>query len=206
MNNAINKDQRKKKEIILKVLNNVYEPAEDSELLLEAIKNEKGSLLEIGCGSGYICLNYAKKGYKVYACDISKEALINTKINAALNGLKNIKVFYSDVFSAFNKLKNKKKFDVIVFNPPYLEPASEKRTDMLEDNGSIIKFIRNVKYYLKNNGRAYILISTENRKFNYYKNLLIKDGWKCVKKQSFFFETLYVFKLKNNVKNKKENF
>ncbi|MEM4295546.1 MAG: methyltransferase [Candidatus Anstonellales archaeon] len=171
------------------VFPNVYPPSEDTFMLYEELKKERGKMLEIGTGSGYIAINYAKKGYAVDACDIDKIAIENAKKNAEMNNVKNVHFFISNVFSNVND-----KYDIIAFNPPYLEKELNNSWISVEDNGAIEEFINNVRSYLNKGGRAYIILSTENNKFEYYKKMLL--DWEVINKKTFFFEDIFLYRLK----------
>lgn len=99
----------------------VYEPAEDTFLLLEVLEKEKWKkdevVLEAGSGTGILSVFLAKTVKAVFSSDINRRAAICTKNNAFLSGAKNVHVFAGDLFSAISP---KKKFDAIVFNTPYL--------------------------------------------------------------------------------------
>jgi len=96
----------------------VYEPAEDSELLKKYVeKLAKGTVLDMGTGSGIQAIATSKKADKVLAVDINPDALKVAKANS--KGLK-ITFKESDLFSNV-----KTKFDTIIFNPPYL-PLDER--------------------------------------------------------------------------------
>ncbi|MBE7082316.1 MAG: peptide chain release factor N(5)-glutamine methyltransferase [Clostridiales bacterium] len=101
------------------VTKDVLSPRMDTERLVETVINncdKKSNILEIGTGSGAIAVTLAKiGGFKVTAVDISNKALEVAKKNAQNNNVK-VKFLQSDLFSAVGK----KKFDVIVSNPPYI--------------------------------------------------------------------------------------
>ena len=63
----------------------VYEPAEDSWLMSRHIPKFKGSVLEIGCGSGIISIHLAQRGNQVTAIDINPKAVEATKFNTKNN-------------------------------------------------------------------------------------------------------------------------
>jgi len=145
----------------LDVPKGVYYPREDSELLINAIEKmdiKNRNTLEIGCGSGILSIIMTKMGATVTAIDINPNAIKTTKINAEKNNVK-INTFISDMFQNV-----KGKFDLIVFNPPYL-PTEENEKDIIYSGGvsgreTIKKFIEHVKEYLKNNGKVLVIISS----------------------------------------------
>ena len=180
----------------------VYAPAEDSFLLSDSISEhikKNQSVLEIGCGTGYVCLQLAKKAKTVTAVDINPDAILLTKTNAEKNNLKNITVFKSDLFS---KIKADEKFDVVVFNPPYLPDDGVNSKDMLDKaliGGAtgrevLSVFLKGVKTHLTENGRVFFLISsfTGQREVE---EKLIQEGFffKVIGSKKLFFETLYVY-------------
>lgn len=91
----------------------------------------KVKILEIGVGTGAICLSLAKEfGEKVeiVAVDISADALSLAKENEEFNKLDGINWFESNLFSVFEENLEAKKvlelgsFDYIISNPPYIAP------------------------------------------------------------------------------------
>lgn len=68
--------------------------------------------LDIGCGSGILSILASKLGASsIDACDIDQFALDNAKENTKINHAENVKVFYSDLFSAVEG-----KYDLIFAN------------------------------------------------------------------------------------------
>ena len=127
-----------------KVNEHVLIPRQDTETMVEdAIEFlEKGTLrggaygrgkplkgsadiLDLCCGSGAIGISLAKTfgKAKVVCTDVSPQALETARENASYNACKNIKFAESDMFEApfFNGRFGKKKFDLIISNPPYIE-------------------------------------------------------------------------------------
>jgi len=107
----------------------VYDPAEDSFLLLESITvSPTDSILELGTGCGLIALACASQGANVVCSDINPYAVQLTRQNIEQNrhlikGI--IEVRQGDLFSV---LKKQERFNVIVFNPPYLPTKKNERT------------------------------------------------------------------------------
>ena len=156
----------------------VYYPREDSLLIAKVLENTdvKGkTVLEIGCGSGFLSVLLAKKGASVTAVDISEEAVETTKTNAETNGTK-ITILKSDLFSSVGG-----KFGLIVFNPPYL-PVEDGETDFTYAGGlsgreTIERFVSGVKDYLLPNGIVLIVISSLTGEKE-TTNLFEKEGMK----------------------------
>ena len=134
-----------------KVNENVLIPRQDTETMVEdAIELvAKGTLrqnaylkdktmkpaaeiLDLCCGSGAIGISLASRlpKAKVTCSDISGEALEIARKNASQNGCR-VKFIQSNLFEskAFAGTLGKKKFDLIISNPPYIE---SKEIDVLE--------------------------------------------------------------------------
>ncbi|MCI2414588.1 MAG: class I SAM-dependent methyltransferase [Candidatus Aramenus sp.] len=101
----------------------VYEPAEDSELLLDVIQVRKGErVVEMGSGTGILSVKAAKLGGVVLSIDLNPFATEATLCTAKLNGV-SLEVVNCDMFTCIRD----KYWDVAIFNPPYL-PVSEYRS------------------------------------------------------------------------------
>jgi len=137
-----------------------------------------------------------------YAIDLVKENYNENK--SSLKGT--IDVRFGDLFSV---LKKNEKFDVIIFNPPYL-PIEKKDIIVKQDwidiatNGGIDglklikRFVFDVNKYLRKKSRAYFIFSSlSNRKKlnNYLKNNEIKS--QIVSSRKYDDETIDVYFLSN---------
>ena len=99
----------------------IYIPQEDSFLLAKFVREyAKGKVLDVGCGSGILIEAALEKTKDVIGVDIDKESLEYCKS-------KKLNVIYSDLFSNV-----KGKFDLIIFNPPYLPEDEIKDKDLIE--------------------------------------------------------------------------
>lgn len=125
--------------IPFKVTAQVLIPRQDTETMIEdAIEAiEKGTLrgrpfikaaaikevLDLCTGSGAIGVSIAKMcpKIKVVCSDISSEALKIAEENAQTSGCKSVKFQEGDLFSPFCGKLRKKKFDLIITNPPYIQ-------------------------------------------------------------------------------------
>lgn len=175
----------------------VYEPAEDTFLLLEAIKIDKNDkVLEIGTGCGIISLECARRGAKVVCTDINPYAIELAKKNFLENQfLLNEKIEFRKG-SLFSIIKNNERFDVIIFNPPYLPTNSSEQVDkwfdVAVDGGIdglkiIEQFLESVKKHLTKNGLAYFVYSSlsNQKKLN---NILSINGLNAEKVSSQWFD------------------
>lgn len=102
---------------------------ETEELVQMVVQRYAGSaprIWDVGTGSGCIAVSLAKslKEAKVFATDISSEALTVARGNAERNGV-GVTFACHDMFDTENPPFAEEKFDVLVSNPPYI-PASDR--------------------------------------------------------------------------------
>ena len=107
-------------------------PRPDTERLIEAVLNHyKNSLsksmniLDLGTGSGCIAITLADefKNSSISAVDKSPEALSVATQNAKRIGVSNIAFFEGSWYDPFMTAHaDENKFDIIVSNPPYIDP------------------------------------------------------------------------------------
>ena len=168
----------------------IYNPGEDSFLLAKYVKKyAKGKTLDIGTGSGILAEIALENTKDVLAVDINEEAVEHCK-------KKGINCVKSDLFSNI-----KGRFDVIIFNPPYL-PKDEDEDDEIrvittggEKGYEIIeRFIKESKNHLDKDGIILIVFSTLTGDVE---SLIKKYGYKSelLEEKSLFFEKLKALKL-----------
>jgi release factor glutamine methyltransferase len=111
---------------------NVLTPRPETELLVDIIKNnfkmdESLTILDIGTGSGNICISCAKyfTNAKIDALDISSKALKIVYKNIKRNNVDEDKInlIHKNIF----KFIPHKKYDIIVSNPPYIKKETAKQ-------------------------------------------------------------------------------
>ncbi len=168
----------------------IYKPAEDSYLLKGQLKNyiKPGmKILDMGTGSGIQAIEAKKLGAEVLAADINPESIEPLK-------KLNINAIQSDLFSNI-----KEKFDLIIFNPPYLpedprEPEDSKlaTTGGKKGNEILSKFLQQAKSHLNNKGKILIVVSSLTPDVP---QLITKNNFtfKIIAKQKIPFEELYVY-------------
>ncbi len=178
----------------------IYEPREDSLLLQKYVnKYAKGSVLDMGAGSGIQAETALQNTSDVLAADIDQEVISHIK-------KKNIPVVHSDLFSKVPK----KKFDLIIFNPPYLpEDKREKFEDSVALTGGkygyeiLERFFSQAKDFLKPQGKILIVFSTITGDIEF---ILSQYGYsfKKLDEQSFFFEKIFVYLIEPKVINNRK--
>ncbi len=169
----------------------IYHPAEDSYLLKQVlgefndIKNKK--ILDMGSGSGIQAENLLKLG--ILSENLTLADIDLDSIKLLKKKFPKLEIIRSDLFE-----KIKGKFDLIIFNPPYLpgDKFDNKKDTTGGKKGSEIinRFLNQAHKYLNVNGKILILTSslTKGIKWGNYKKKLLA-------KKNIFFEELYVWRL-----------
>jgi len=185
------------------VLGHVYEPAEDSFLFAENLTVKKGeNVLDMGTGCGMLGIVAAEKAAKVVAVDINPYAIRCAKENAKLNGVAD-KMFFVQG-NLFTPIKTEEKFDLVLFNAPYLpsEPSEDKSWLECAWAGGvggrrvIDSFICEVPQYLKRSGRVLLMQSTLSGVDETLEGLAEKglEASIIAERDLPFFETIVLFK------------
>lgn len=147
---------------------NVLIPRQDTELLVEKVveyirtRTDEVKVLDMCTGSGCIAISIDKMcdNVKVFAVDLSQEALEVAKKNNELNKA-DVTFVHSDLFE-----KIQDEFDIIVSNPPYIKTEEievlmdEVRVHeprmALDGDGDGLKFYKKIaiegRQYLRKNG------------------------------------------------------
>lgn len=178
----------------------IYQPAEDSFLMSRILKeklpelleqNKNLKFLEIGAGSG-IHLETAKNlGVKIeniFSSDIDIKSVNHCN-------LLGFNCIHSDLFEKIPK----EKFNLIIFNPPYLpEDSREPKDSQLSTTGGkkgdeiILKFLESAKNYLEANGRIFLITSSLSPDIDFEK---LGYNAKEIGCEKLFFERLCIWEL-----------
>lgn len=201
----------------------IYEPEEDSYLLSKYVKqftSKDDNVLEIGIGSGIQCesaLNKIKERSGngiVVGLDINPRAVKHCKSSEYTK----TGFFYeSNLFETLKnktfdiktkKLKNiepknhENKFDIIIFNPPYLPDANDAEEIKYITTGGkhgyeiIDDFMKDASRFLTPHGKILMVFSSFTKK-NKVDEIIEKYLFKydLLEEQSIFFEKLYCYKV-----------
>lgn len=168
----------------------VYKPGEDSYMLknyVSELELEGCKALDMGTGTGLIAMEMAEKGAEVTAVDINPEAVGSVRKKASENNL-DVEVKRSDLFENISE-----KFDIIVFNPPYLPGDSgigdeeiwrggEKGVELTE------KFLEASEDYLEEEGYCLVVLSSLSE----IDEVIERFSLDIVEEKNVWFETLYI--------------
>ena len=114
-------------DFILNTDDNVYNPAEDSYLLADNLEIQEGqSVLEIGTGSGIVAMYASRLTDRITVTDINFDACELARRNFEDNGIEGIEILFGNLFEPVGN----RKFDVILFNTPYLPTEDD---DVIDD-------------------------------------------------------------------------
>lgn len=177
----------------------MYQPAEDSYLMSGILKqqlpvllkeNKNLKFLEIGAGSGIhleTAYNSGIKKENIFSCDIDKKSV-------EYCSLLGFNCIHSDLFENI-----KGKYDIIIFNPPYLpqdarEPKDSQRetTGGKKGNEIILKFLKQAKNYLKEKGKIFLITSSLAENVDFER---LSYSAKEIGCENLFFERLCIWEL-----------
>jgi len=139
----------------------VYQPAEDSRLLADAVVEhvDPGDrVLDVGTGSGYVASRACEAGARAVGSDLNPHACRQ----AVAAG---VPVVRADLTTAFRAGA----FDLVAFNPPYLPTDPEAEWDDWmeralsggeDGRAAIDPFLADVRRVLAPDGAALLLVST----------------------------------------------
>ena len=152
---------------VFDILENVYEPAEDSFLFAENLSVRRGcKVVDMGTGCGILAVIAAKKAGKVVAIDVNPYAIKCAKNNAEMNGVGNrVSFIQGDLFAP---LRTRREFDLILFNAPYLpSEVNEKNSWMgrawaggVSGRNVIDRFLFEAPKHIRPGGEVMLMQST----------------------------------------------
>ncbi len=167
-----------------------YAPREDTYFLLdylEEIDLEGKRVLEMGTGSGLIAVDMAEQGAEVTAVDIDGDSLEEARKLVEERGVSDsVSFFQSNLFEDVEG-----KFDLVVFNPPYL-PDEEGLDDHALFGGETgmeitERFVDGVDDHLRSDGRT-LVVSSSRADVERLEAL----GLEKADSHKIWFETLYI--------------
>jgi release factor glutamine methyltransferase len=182
----------------LELRQEVYQPAEDTELLLRALdlmSVEDGQrACDVGCGTGIAGLALAKRGARVVSVDVNPHAVALARANARRNAL----APRVDAVRASLLAPLRGPFDTVCFNPPYLPVEGELGGELPKawegGTGGIAwapLFLAGLHRCLAPGGRALVIVSSLGARQG-FRALAATRGFTCetVASEKLPWETL----------------
>jgi release factor glutamine methyltransferase len=176
-------------------------PRPDTELVVETVlelftkdlPEQTRRCLDLGTGTGAIALALAseKKHWDFVAVDFSSDAVCLAKSNQEHLGFTHLEIFQSDWFTKIPQ----QLFDVIVSNPPYIDPQDphlsqgdvrfEPLTALVADEkglADIKHIIQNAKQYLS----GWLVLEHGYDQASVVENLLRENGYASIQTRKDF--------------------
>ena len=184
-------------EIDIEVAAEVYNPSDDSYLLVNVLEVSPGErLLDMGTGTGVAALHAAKAGARVTAVDLNPHAVTCARLNALRNDLK-VEVLQSDLFEKVEGV-----YDVITFNPPYL-PEEGGPSSWMERSWSggadgsevVVRFLEDAWRFLAPGGRIYIILSSFGSIRTVLRMAKERYDVEMVEERHMFFESILAYRM-----------
>jgi release factor glutamine methyltransferase len=184
-----------------RVYPDVYEPAEDTFLLADNLNVCQGErVLDLGTGCGLLAILAAKAGGTVIATDINPSAIECARENAEAHGVSD-RIYFrlGDLFEPVSG----ERFDLIVFNPPYLpvQPGEalgfslDRAWEAGPDGRAVIDvFLNELSGHLTPNGRA-MFVQSSLADISKTLRRLETDGFRVeILRKKLSFEELYLLR------------
>lgn len=180
----------------LKVTSDTLVPRPDTEIVIETVLAldlpKVANVVDLGTGTGAIALALAseKPLWQITATDIYAPSLEVAKVNAVKHGLNEVNFALGSWYQALSTQQHHEKFDLIVSNPPYIDPDDAhvakleyepQRALVAENKGlSDLEFIiRKAPQWLNANG--WIVLEHGYDQASTVQHLLKQQGFKSVR-------------------------
>jgi len=180
----------------LKVTSDTLVPRPDTEIVIETVLAldlpKVVNVVDLGTGTGAIALALASEKllWQITATDIYAPSLEVAKFNAEKHGLNKVNFALGSWYQALSTQQRNEKFDLIVSNPPYIDPDDahiakleyEPQRALVSENKGLsdLEFIiREAPQWLNANG--WIVLEHGYDQASIVQNLLKQQGFKNVR-------------------------
>jgi len=192
---------------IFVVPDDVYLPSEDTFLLARNLSVvEDRRVLDMGTGCGILAVLIAEKASKVIAVDVNPHAVACARKNVELNEVvAKIEIRQGDLFDA---IEGDERFDLILFNAPYLPVEPDEGKSWIEKawaggkTGRMVidRFIRKSSRHLMENGCILLVQSSLSNVEETLKRFLQhKLRSKIVDEEKLAFEKIVLIEAKRRL-------
>ena len=140
-------------------------PRPETELIVEKVIDfalkKNANVLDVGTGSGCISISLAmlRPDLKIFASDISLDALDVASINLQNYQVKNVLLIQSNWLS-YVKTKS---VDLVISNPPYLKPDDIHLGNLIHEPQSALVSPKGIKSFLEISHQAFIALKHGGR-------------------------------------------
>jgi len=140
-------------------------PRPETELIVEKVIDfalkKNANVLDVGTGSGCISISLAmlRPDLKIFASDISLDALDVASINLQNYQVKNVLLIQSNWLS-YVKTKS---VDLVISNPPYLKPDDIHLENLIHEPQSALVSPKGIKSFLEISHQAFIALKHGGR-------------------------------------------
>ena len=140
-------------------------PRPETELIVEKVidfaLNKNANVLDVGTGAGCISISLAmlRPDLKIFASDISLDALDVASINLQNYQVKNVLLIQSNWLS-YAKTKS---VDLVISNPPYLKPDDIHLGNLIHEPQSALVSPKGIKSFLEISHQAFIALKHGGR-------------------------------------------
>ena len=140
-------------------------PRPETELIVEKVIdfaiNKNAVVLDVGTGSGCIAISLAmlRPDLKIFASDISSDALDVATINIQNHQVNNMQLIKSNWLS-YAKTES---LDLVMSNPPYLKPDDIHLGNLIHEPQSALVSPKGIKSFLEISHQAFIALKHGGR-------------------------------------------
>jgi release factor glutamine methyltransferase len=160
---------------------------------------DDASVLDMGTGSGICAVFAARHASHVTAVDINPSAVCCARASVLINRVQDkVEVLRSDLFERLAG----QRFDVVLFNPPFLRGAPEDNLDRAWRSDDVAeRFARALPRHLTASGCALILLSTFGAPALFVEEFRKQRfSMSVVAQREFFNERLVLLRLSRNAR------
>ncbi len=173
----------------------VYKPSEDTLFLIDALKEIEerlGTAVEVGSGTGEVTKALSQLSEETHATDISFKAARITAEALKKTGVWNrCHVVCCDLLSAYRSAEI---FDLIVSNPPYLEPENLGDSSIEGGWRFLIRLFEQAAERIRLGGRVLLVVSSQTRNLREVLRRARELGFSTIfaRRTRLFFEELKI--------------
>lgn len=176
-------------------MSEVYKPSEDTLFLIDTLRDIKERFqraVEVGSGTGEVTKTLASLSEETHATDISfKAARITVESLKKAEVWNRCHVVCCDLLSAYRSIEA---FDLIVSNPPYLEPEDMGDSSIEGGWRFLVRLFEQAAERVKIGGRVLLVVSSQTQNIREVLRRARELGFSAAftRRTKLFFEELKI--------------